>query len=166
MIYRDSGYFNVSDGHTEHQGVELELDYVLNEQWSFGLSATEARHTYLNSTVLSGVNIRGNDIDTAPRRFSSARLTWAPTVQHNVELEWQSMGSYQLNPENLHQYEGHDLVHLRAGWIVSDTLRFYANVSNLTDENYAERADYTTFSQERYFPGTPRSLQVGVQWAW
>jgi iron complex outermembrane receptor protein len=76
------------------------------------------------------------------------------------------MGSYQLNPENLHQYEGHDLVHLRAGWIVSDTLRFYANVSNLTDENYAERADYTTFSQERYFPGTPRSLQVGVQWAW
>ncbi|MCT2531294.1 TonB-dependent receptor [SAR92 clade bacterium H921] len=166
VIYRDSGYFNVSDGNTEHQGVELELDYVLNEQWSFGLSATEARHTYLNSTVLSGVNIRGNDIDTAPRRFSSARLTWAPTVQHNVELEWQSMGSYQLNPENLHQYEGHDLVHLRAGWIVSDTLRFYANVSNLTDENYAERADYTTFSQERYFPGTPRSLQVGVQWAW
>ena len=84
----------------------------------------------------------------------------------DLELEWQSMGGYYLNPENLHQYEGHDLVHLRMGWAVSDSLRVYANVSNLTDEHYAERADYTSFSQERYFPGTPRSLQVGAQWAW
>ena len=166
VIFRDSSYFNVSDGNTEHQGVELELDYALNAQWSFGLSATEARHTYLNSIVLSDVNIRGNHIDTAPRRFSSARLVWTPTGQSNVELEWQSMGSYYLNPENLHQYEGHDLVHLRAGWKVSESLRIYANISNLTDADYAERADYTSFSQERYFPGTPRSVQIGAQWTW
>lgn len=166
VIFRDSSFFNVSDGNTEHQGVEMELAYAINAQWSFGISATEARHTYLNSTVLGGIDIRGNDIDTAPRRFSSARLAWAPTGETNVELEWQSMGSYYLNPENLHQYEGHDLLHLRAGWDVSESMRLYANISNLTDEHYAERADYTSFSQERYFPGTPRSLQVGAQWRW
>ena len=166
VIFRDSSFFNVSNGNTEHQGIELALDYAFNPQWSLGLSATEARHTYLNSLVLSDVNIRGNDVDTAPRRFSSARLTWTPVSEMDLELEWQSMGGYYLNPENLHQYEGHDLVHLRMGWAVSDSLRVYANVSNLTDEHYAERADYTSFSQERYFPGTPRSLQVGAQWAW
>jgi iron complex outermembrane receptor protein len=166
VIFRDSSYFNVSNGNTEHQGIELELDYAINTQWSLGISVTQARHTYLNSVVLGEVDIRGNDIDTAPRHFGSARLAWTPSSDKIVELEWQSMGSYYLNPENLHQYQGHDLVHLRAGWSLSESMRIFANISNLTDEHYAERADYTTFSQERYFPGTPRSVQVGAEWTW
>jgi iron complex outermembrane recepter protein len=166
VIFRDSSFFNVSDGNTEHQGIELELDYEINSTWSLGVSATQARHTYLNSTVLGGVSIRGNDIDTAPRLFGSARLAWTPADNKSLELEWQAMGSYYLNPENLHRYEGHDLIHLRAGWTVSQSMRVFANISNLTDEHYAERADYTSFSQERYFPGMPRSLQVGVEWIW
>ena len=166
VIFRDSSFFNVSDGETEHRGVELELDYAINEQWSLGLSATQANHTYLNSTVLGGVNIRGNDIDTAPRHFGSARLAFKPSDRRSLELEWQTMGSYYLNPENLHRYGGHNLLHLRAGWTVSESLRAYANISNLTDRHYAERADYTTFSQQRYFPGTPRTAQVGVEFLW
>ncbi|MDG1312105.1 MAG: TonB-dependent receptor [Porticoccaceae bacterium] len=166
VIFRDSSFFNVSDGNTEHQGIELELDYEINSTWSLGVSATQARHTYLNSTVLGGVSIRGNDIDTAPRLFGSARLAWTPADNKSLELEWQAMGSYYLNPENLHRYEGHDLIHLRAGWTVSQSMRVFANISNLTDEHYAERADYTSFSQERYFPGMPRSLQVGMEWSW
>ncbi|MDB9999284.1 TonB-dependent receptor [Porticoccaceae bacterium] len=175
VIFRDSSFFNVSDGKTEHQGIELELDYEINSQWSVGISATQARHTYLSDTLVGAVdslgngvevNINNNDIDTAPRNFGSARLVWTPDSTKTVELEWQSMGSYQLNPENFNQYEGHDIAHLRAGWDVSESIRVYANISNLTDEQYAERADFTTFSQERYFPGTPRSMQVGVELAW
>ena len=166
VIFRDSSFFNVSDGETEHRGVELELDYEINDQWALGLSATQARHTYRNSTLLSGVDIRGNDIDTAPRHFGSARLAFKPSDRQSLELEWQSMGSYYLNPENLYSYEGHNLLHLRAGWAVSESMRLYANISNLTDRQYAERADYTTFSQQRYFPGTPRTAQVGIQFSW
>jgi outer membrane receptor protein involved in Fe transport len=76
------------------------------------------------------------------------------------------MGSYYLNPENLHRYKGHSILHLRAGWAVSEAIGLYANISNLTDRRYAERADYTTFSQQRYFPGTPRTVQVGVKFSW
>ena len=166
VIFRDSSFFNVSDGETQHRGVELELDYDINEQWSLGLSATQASHTYRNSTVLGGVDIRGNDIDTAPKHFGSARLAFTPSDRQSLELEWQSMGSYYLNPENLHRYEGHNLLHLRAGWSVSESMRLYANISNLTDRHYAERADYTTFSQQRYFPGTPRTAQVGLEISW
>ena len=175
VIFRDSSFFNVSNGKTEHQGIELESDYEINSQWSLGISATLARHTYLSDTLVGAVdslgndvevNINNNDIDTAPRNFGSARLAWTPDSTKTVELEWQSMGSYQLNPENFNQYEGHDIVHLRAGWKVSESMRVFANISNLTDEHYAERADYTRFSQERYFPGTPRSMQVGVELAW
>ena len=166
VIFRDSSFFNVSDGETEHRGVELELDYAINEQWELGLSATQARHTYRNSTVLGGVDIRGNDVDTAPRHFGSARLAFSPSARQSLELEWQSMGSYYLNPENLYRYEGHNILHLRAGWTLSKSIRLYANISNLTNRHYAERADYTTFSQQRYFPGTPRTAQVGVEFSW
>ena len=166
VIFRDSSFFNVSDGETQHRGVELELDYAINEQWELGLSATQARHTYRNSTVLGGVDIRGNDVDTAPRHFGSARLAFTPNGRQRLELEWQSMGSYYLNPENLYRYEGHNILHLRAGWTLSKSMRLYANISNLTDRHYAERADYTTFSQQRYFPGTPRTAQVGVEFSW
>ena len=130
VIFRDSSFFNVSDGETQHRGVELELDYDINEQWSLGLSATQASHTYRNSTVLGGVDIRGNDIDTAPKHFGSARLAFTPSDRQSLELEWQSMGSYYLNPENLHRYEGHNLLHLRAGWSVSESMRLYANINN------------------------------------
>jgi outer membrane receptor protein involved in Fe transport len=166
VIFRDSSFFNVNDGETQHRGVELELDYQINPQWALGLSATQARHTYRNSTVLGGVNIRGNDVDTAPRHFGSARLAFTPSERQSLELEWQSMGSYYLNPENLHRYKGHSILHLRAGWAVSEAIGLYANISNLTDRRYAERADYTTFSQQRYFPGTPRTAQVGVEFSW
>jgi outer membrane receptor protein involved in Fe transport len=76
------------------------------------------------------------------------------------------MGSYYMDPENLHRYEGHDLLHLRAGWSISESLNVYANISNLSDRYYAERADYTRFSQERYFPGMPRAVRVGVELTW
>ncbi|MGB0668952.1 MAG: TonB-dependent receptor domain-containing protein, partial [Porticoccaceae bacterium] len=111
-------------------------------------------------------DIRGNDVDTAPRHFGSARLAFTPNARQSLELEWQSMGSYYLNPENLYRYEGHNILHLRAGWTLSESMRLYANISNLTDRHYAERADYTTFSQQRYFPGTPRTAQVGVEFSW
>jgi len=29
---------------------------------------------------------------------------------------------------------------------------------NVADQRYAERADFTSFTDERYFPGEPRSV--------
>ena len=166
VIFRDSDFFNVSDGNTEHQGIELELDYAINAQWSLAVSATQAKHIYLNSASSGDINIRHNDIDTAPRHFGNARLAWQPSDSSRVEFEWQSMGSYFLEPENLHRYEGHDIVNLRASWALSSSRRMYANISNLTDRKYAERADFTLFSQERYFPGLPRAVQLGIELSW
>ena len=37
---------------------------------------------------------------------------------------------------------------------------------NVTDVQYAERADYTSFSGDRYFPSAPRSLFVDIEYRW
>ena len=166
VIFRDSDFFTVNGGETDHDGVELALHYRLSSDWDIQLSASYARHTYAADQMLSGVNINGNDIDTAPRSFGSARLAWEFTKSGRVELEWQRMGPYYLEPENQRRYEGHDLVNLRVVWEPIQGSRVFVRLMNLGDTPYAERADFTSFTAERYLPGRARSLYAGVEWRW
>ncbi|NHN39774.1 TonB-dependent receptor [Pseudomaricurvus alcaniphilus] len=165
-IFRDADFFNVSDGETDHRGVEVEANYRINSAWDVGVSASYSKHTYAYDELLDGINIRDNDVDTAPRHFGSARLGWNFQPGSRVELEWQHVGAYYLDAENLHEYEGHDLLNMRVSWQPASDWKVYARALNLTDRAYAERADYTTFTDERYFPGTPRSFYAGVEFMW
>jgi len=72
------------------------------------------------------------------------------------------VGRYYQDPQNQHEYEGHDLLHLRTHWRLSERTLLSARIMNLTDEDYAERADYG-FGNDRYFIGTPLSVFLGIQ---
>ncbi len=165
VISRDIDFFNISDGETTHRGIELQLDYRIADNWRLHYSGTYASHKYDNNPGLSSQDIVDNDIDTAPRYFGAVQLKWdlAPL---QLELEWLHMGDYYLDPENLHSYPGHDLVNMRGKWQAGSRWTFYGQLINLGDAEYAERADFTSFTGARYFPGTPRSLFVGAQWNW
>ena len=41
----------------------------------------------------------------------------------------------------------------------------YLRVDNLTDKDYAERADFNAFGGDRYFPGLPRETYVGLEYS-
>lgn len=164
FIFRDSDFFTVSDGETRHQGVEMELMHQFNQQWDIAVAASYANHTYEYDQVLNGVNINGNDIDTAPDTLVNTRLGWQVTDAARLQMEWQHVAAYYTDPENLNEYEGHDLLHLRGSWALSNTLTVFARVNNVTDERYAERADFSSFSGPRYFPGRPRNYMVSVQY--
>lgn len=166
FIFRDSDFFNISDGETQHRGVELEFDYALNEDFDLGINASFARHRYTYQDVLNGVDIFENDIDSAPRQFGSAQIGWRYSEKGRAELEWVHMGEYFLDPENLHSYAGHNLMNLRFNHQLNSNWNISARLLNLTNQKYAERADYTSFTDERYFPGEPRSLFVSVGLSW
>ena len=169
VIFQDANRYNVSGAQTRHYGAELSLDYPINDSWSVGIDANVANHTYDSNIELLGSsgNIQGNDIDTAPRAFGSARLDWDFSTlagrSSRAELEWVYMDSYYLEPQNNHQYDGHSLVNLR---ITSDlTPRWSAGLrlTNLLDEDYAERADFG-FGEYRYFVGQPRGAYVQISY--
>ncbi|BFM18497.1 TonB-dependent vitamin B12 receptor BtuB [Maricurvus nonylphenolicus] len=162
VIFRDSDFFNVADGETHHHGLETALHVNLTEQWQLGLSATYAEHQYDDNRTLNGIAIDGNQVDSAPRFFSNLRLSWTPTQNTALEMEWLHQGSYYTDPENLHDYGGHDLLNLRGRWQLNKDIALSARLLNLTDEDYAERADYSSFSGDRYFPGEPRALYLGI----
>ena len=78
------------------------------------------------------------------------------------ELELVSMGEYYTNPENTASYSGHNLLNLRTQYTVNDSVQIYANILNLDNREYAERADWTSFTDDRYFPGEPRRAFIGI----
>ncbi|MDG2272684.1 MAG: TonB-dependent receptor [Halioglobus sp.] len=170
VIFQDADRFNVSGAKTRHYGAEISLNYAFNDSWSASVDANVASHTYDSNIELLGGSgdIKGNDIDTAPRAFGSARLNWDLSAlagrKSRAELEWVYMDSYYLEPENEYQYDGHSLVNLR---ITGDlTTRWSAGLrlTNLLNEDYAERADFG-FGEYRYFVGQPRGayLQINYQ---
>ncbi len=172
IIFRDSNYFNLNGGSSSHRGMEVDLEHSFNSMVSVSFSGTYAIHRYTNDPFDQGINNdnfvsnRDNDIDTAPRLFGGARLLISPTSKSNVELEWTRTGRYYLDPENLHSYGGHSLVNVRGIYDILPALQLFARLTNLTNRKYASRADYTSFSGLRYFPGVPRQVAVGLKVTW
>lgn len=158
LIIRDSDFFNVDDQSTLSQGIEFSLEQRLNERWSWRAVGSFADHEYTSDLIIDGRNFNGNTVDTAPDFFGSVFLTWQANPKASVELEVQHVGPYFLDPSNDREYEGHTLLNARAGYALDDHWGFALRVLNLADDRYAERADFTTFTDERYFPGEPRSI--------
>ena len=164
VILRDVDFFNVSNGRTRHQGLETSLRVRVAQHWSWVFNASYARHQYRNNPGLSRSDVIGNDIDTAPRRFGSTSLLYQPADGRSIQFEWQHLGAYFSDPENQHRYNGHNLVHVRANWRFNPRWRASVRLNNLLDKAYAERADFTGFSGDRYFPGQPRRIYLGIEY--
>lgn len=165
VFFRDADGFNVTDGRTRHHGIEAELDYPLTPAWRISLAGSWARHSYDFDRpvgIASEVIRKGADIDTAPRWLWDARLAWQPATAWSGELEWSHVGAYFTDAANGHRYDGHDLLALRLRYAPTDQIELFAAVRNLLDARYAERADYA-FGNERYFPGEPRAISIGIR---
>jgi outer membrane receptor protein involved in Fe transport len=163
FIFQDSQRQNINGGETPHQGLEFSFRYRFFEQFYLSTAGSLASHKYDNALTLSRQNIQGNIIDTAPKKMGSAQLGWESKNGNKLELEWQHLGSYYLNPENTAEYAGHDLLNLRGSFEISSQLSFNARLLNISDQDYVERADFA-FGNYRYFVGEPRSLFVGFNY--
>ena len=165
VIFRDASAFNVSDGRTDHEGVEYEFAWSPLDVLTLAAAGTYAKHTYAFNRVAEGgeVIVSGRDVDTAPRHVHSARLNWRFLPNASAELEWQSIGRYYVDASNQHEYDGHDLLNLRIGYRLLEHWTATLRVNNLTDRAYADRADYA-FGNYRYFPGRGRTAFVEVRY--
>jgi len=157
LIIRDSDFFNVDGARTESVGFELSTKFAISSQWSAKLVANYADHQYSSDRISGGVNINGKQVDTAPKLYGAGTLNWQPSERITASLEMQYVDEYFLDPENQHTYPGHTLFNMRASHRFNQYFTASLRLLNLANKRYAERADFTSFTQERYFPGEPRS---------
>jgi iron complex outermembrane recepter protein len=164
-IITDSARLNLNGSDTHHEGIELAGALALTDTLTFHGVFNIVDHTYDNDQLSGNININGNKVDTAPDTFGNFRIQWQPTPQISTELEWVNMGEYWEDPENLNEYEGHNLLNLRTAWNINSDVNIALNILNLTDIEYAERADWTSFGGKRYFPGEPVRAFLSVNWS-
>jgi outer membrane receptor protein involved in Fe transport len=165
FIFTDAQGFNVSNGKTRHYGLETELTWRPAARHELNLAASLARHRYAFDRAASGGEVikSGNEIDTAPPFMASAHWLYRPRRDLTLELEGIRMGPYYLDAANTARYPGHSLLNMRADWAASAHTTLFVRIINLTNRDYAERADFA-FGEYRYFPGQPRSVFVGMEW--
>ena len=164
FFFRNANGFNVVDGKTNHTGVEASLNYQANNWLSFAGEFTLAKHSYdfdLDEGSVANNIADGTRVDSAPDTLGSVRLTATPTHKIMAEIEWRHVGSYFTNPGNTQKYDGHDIFVLRGNYDLSDNLKLSARINNLFDTRYADRADFA-FGNQRFFPGRPRTVFVGM----
>ena len=162
VIVKDSAGFLVNDGKTDHEGIEWQTRFQMSDNWMLSTSASWAKHRYSFARLYGDIDIKGKDIDTAPRWQGSAHILYQMANQTSAELEWLYLGKYFLDPQNLHQYEGHHLMNLRLQK-TKDNWEFSAQLTNITDEMIADRADYA-FGSYRYFVGDGRNISAEIKY--
>ena len=166
-IFKDSENFIIDNGKTNHKGIELTLDINLNETSNLTSNFTYGDHKYdFDSDTSMREQIRiGNEIDTSPKLMANLILDTSINDTLSLTFELEHMDSYFTDAANLREYEGHTLLHFRTNLNYSEKLKLYLRIDNVTDRNYAERADFNAFGGDRYFPGLPRETYVGLEYS-
>lgn len=161
IILQNASDENFNGGETLRRGLEAEISLKVTHALNLNFTGSYSKTEYKNDVL--GPGTKGNEVDTAPRQLASAQLLWQPFSATTTELEWVHVGDYYIEENNLFKYSGHNLLNLRLTQGLTKGLELSLRVTNLTDEDYAERADYGGFPVDyRYFIGEPRSAYVGI----
>lgn len=160
--FRGADGLTVNGGRTHHEGLELSGTLQVLPTLSVAGWVAYSQQTYRFNSPADGIR-EGAAIDTAPEWLSNVRLNWQPTDRADMELEWAHVGPSFTDAANTRVYKGHDVLTLRGSIDVSNRTALFAAIRNLTNTGYADRADFA-FGRDRYFPGAPRSLTVGLRY--
>ena len=163
-IYKDNDASTVAGGKSKHQGIEISGSVnitpllMIKYAWSF------AEHVYDYSFSSIGV-YEGNLIDTAPRMQGSIFFNIFPLEKLTLQIEEEYLGKYFTDPANQYSYPGHYLTNFRGFYNLTSNLDINFSILNVFNKRYAERADYSSFSGQRYFPGLPIQWRFGFSYS-
>lgn len=158
---------NRNAGATTHYGVEFQLGYSPIDDINIRIGGTWAQHIFLQHRERVGNAERvfdNNQMPQAPNLTTYSEImykpSWFPGFRLGVEL--QTMSEYYQNVENTSKYEGHAVVHLRAGYRVGG-IDLFVNVLNVGTTLYAETSSRSAFGYS-FTPANPRLISVGASY--
>jgi iron complex outermembrane recepter protein len=168
FFFRDSDGLNVPNGATRHIGIEAALDGEFGAfaggafKWNANASFSDQTYAFDRNVAAAAEDIvNGTKIDTAPDWLADAGFGWE-NDKFSIFATTEYVGEYFTNAANTATYDGHLIAHLRGAWRFNDTFETFLIVRNLTDERYADRADFAQ-GADRYFPGEPLNATIGVR---
>lgn len=163
-----------NSGKTMHKGIEYNLTYRPVKDIFFRVGGTYAIHKYINYNVQEKsdgetISFDGNFMPEAPKVIYNAELTVKPHFikGFRTALEWQYIGSWYKDDANLHRYDdrtfllnGASILNLRTAYRLK-SIEIYCNITNLTDELYANSATRGSNNIDSFAAGAPRTFAFG-----
>lgn len=168
--YIDTGVRYITNaGETQHDGVEIALSANLGNEWGMDIAWTWTKQTYEDFSYVCGAitcNWAGNDIMQAPESLGNLSLNYEPAALRalRIELELEHMGRYFVDQTNTDEYDGHNLLNLRARYLVNTAFEVYARVQNITDRRYSTSTAMDPVNGIEYRPGQPLSGFAGFRY--
>ena len=165
-IFKAVDASTVAGGKSKHQGIEISGSVNANPMLMIKYAWSFAEHLYDYSLPSIGV-YEGNLIDTAPRVQGSIFFNIFPLEKLTLQIEEEYLGKYFTDPANEYSYPGHYLTNFRGFYNLTSKLDINFSILNVFNKRYAERADYSSFSDppERYFPGLPLQWRFGFSFS-
>lgn len=155
-----------NNGETSHRGVEVTGALAFTSTLRAELAYAYARHRFESYQPSPDLDFSGREMDGGPRHLVNGTLTWQPRRLNGgrVQAEWSGMSSYWLDPGNTLRFDGYDVFHLRASYVVARRAELFVRVMNLTDRTYSTQS-FVGFGDVPWNanPGEYRSLYAGVQ---
>ena len=167
--FRDGDDRYVTDGETDHQGIELSMNWMLADDLELQSNVTYAQHEYAFDRDIADGNANeleeitaGDHIDGAPETLGHTTLTYKNSERLSTALVWEHVGSYFMDASNSTEYDGHDIFAATLDYALARDTDLSLRIDNLFDEAYATRAD-KWFGDDRYFPGEGRRFMARLK---
>lgn len=158
--------FSLPVGQMRSQGMELDLLGRVTPHLaaSVGLAYTDSQVTRSSAAAATTGLAEGRQFPNVPRLSGNAFLNYeqpltgkrSAAVGLGVSHTGQRLGSVDSNTDFV--LPAYTIWRVVGHYDVSERLRLYAKVENLTDRRYAA----FSYSEQWVYPGTPRTWTVGV----
>jgi len=156
-------YYYANGGSTLHRGVEFSLAAKMSEELSTKIAYSYSRHNYRDDPQYGS-----NEMQQAPNHLGNFRLVYSPLSLRGLKVmgEYIYVGPWWLDDAHAGgRYEGYSTGNLKAEYRYTKEWKFFAKVTNITDERYATRARYA-WGKTDYTPGDPREFYAGLEYRW
>ncbi|HEY0666044.1 MAG TPA: TonB-dependent receptor [Gallionella sp.] len=169
---------NRNAGGTRSEGLELGLNLEA-DRFDGRLGASIAHHRYVDyrasDVVGKEVDYSGKEMKSAPNT-ATLEIGYKPMQAMRVALEVVKQSDYWMNDANTVRYDGHTLLNLRGSYKFARGWEAWLQGRNLTDQLYADTASssytgnpavaaYDPLTQDQYAAGAPRSVMIGLNYA-
>ena len=130
------------------QGIELELGYTINDNWSIDTSLGLIEARYDEYTNASGINLKDNKVQSTPSHTASIGVSYFNDNGIYGRFDIKNQGKIYFNDTNTQKESSYTTANIKVGYLFDDW-DIYTYVNNMTDESYLTTTGLT-FGEDRF----------------
>ena len=167
-------YIGINAGRTQHDGLELGLNYNLltKESFTLGSFVSYTLNDYKFKEFVDDTNdFSGNDLTGVPNEVFNAGIDFNSKIGFYGNINFQYVGSIPMNDSNSLYSDNYKLTNVKVGYRLAITQKLMANVfyglDNIFDEKYASQIlinapSFGSAPARYYYPGNPVNYYAGI----